>query len=61
MVAHQVGQVLVSSPSTAAEIPILVCNLEDADKAVAINVSILGVFYSLVKKRSNFNTCRPCP
>jgi hypothetical protein len=41
-VERRVGQLMISGPTTASDIPIPLCEKEVADREAAINVSVFG-------------------
>jgi hypothetical protein len=52
-VERRVGQLMISGPTTASNIPMPLCDKEVTEREAAINVSVLGnlaIFASRVRK-----------
>jgi hypothetical protein len=59
-VGHRVSQVMISAPSVAGDIPIPLCEKGPAERAAAINVSVLDDSFASFSSRSrcDFTLCR---
>jgi hypothetical protein len=60
-VGRRVGQIMISVPTKAGDIPIALCDKDVTERAAVINVSVVDNTFisSLSRLRRDFTLCRP--